>query len=310
MPDILTVTLNPAIDIAANVTRLEARGKLRCHAPHIDPGGGGVNVSRAIKELGGDSLAFVAVGGPIGDWYVELLNSEGVNAVQFEIGGHTRQSFAVTEEETGEQYRFVLPGPTWSKDESERALAEIIALSENKSYIVLSGSLPPGAPDDFYSRIAASIPNKITRVVLDTSAAALTTSVKKSTKSFYCIRMNTREAQQFGKSLFAETDATSLAKALVDRQVAEVVIVTHGEKGAVLATQNLSLSITPPQVKVVSAVGAGDSFVGAFTLGMSKNWSLRAACRYGVAAAASAMTTPATVLCQKDKVLRYLSKIQ
>lgn len=310
MTDILTVTLNPAVDIAASVRQLEARGKLRCHAPHVDPGGGGVNVSRAIRKLGGDSLAFTAIGGPTGDWYMDLLKREGVDTAPFTIRGHTRQSFAVTEDQTGRQYRFVLPGPEWSADECARALTQIADLSKDKSYVVLSGGLPPGVPDDFYVRIAKSMRNKTTRVILDTSAAALAAAVEEPPHPFYCIRMNWSEAQQLGESLFGETDAASLARTLIDRQAADVVIITRGEKGAVLAAENDLFSITPPQVAVVSAVGAGDSFIGAFTLALSRGFSLHDACRYGVAAAAAAMTTPATELCKKDDVLRYFSEIQ
>lgn len=149
MLDILTVTLNPTIDLSTSVPHVVAGPKLRCTMPDVDPGGGGTNVSRAIKILGGNSRALVAVGGPTGDRLLTLLNTQGIGTVALRGPGETRQSLAVTDRGTGEQFRFVLPGPEWHPTDVAHALAAIAAAARDGGLVVLSGSQPPGVPEDF-----------------------------------------------------------------------------------------------------------------------------------------------------------------
>ncbi|MGE0408585.1 MAG: 1-phosphofructokinase family hexose kinase [Amphiplicatus sp.] len=310
MARILTVTVNPAIDIAASVDRLEADLKLRCADPHTDPGGGGVNVARALRNLGAESDAFVAAGGPTGELLLQLLAKEGVNAIQFPVDGVTRQNFAINETGTGRQYRFILPGPDWRESAWRRALAAIIRLSTDKAYVVLSGSLGPGMPADFYLKAATSFAGTSARVILDTSGPALGAALEQDQAAFFCIRMNRKEAGAFAAcALQSPEQAQACAQMLVKRNIAKIVIVTMGEKGAALASADKTFFIPAPRVKTASAVGAGDCFVAAFTLGLWQNWPLKRACAYGVAAASAAMTTPATQLCRPTDTAQYLTEI-
>lgn len=305
-PSILTVTVNPALDVTTTTARLYPRQKLRCDAPRYDPGGGGVNVSRAIKELGGDSRAFVALGGNTGEHHRQLLERAGFNCDLWELSGATRFSLTVMEQATGLHYRFVLPGPAQEQGESQRMLArlsDIIASGFN--FVVASGSLPPGIDNDFYGRLAASVRAAGSALVLDTHGEALRAALPYRP---YLIRLNHFEAQEIvgGDPNIA---AHVLARELIARKVAEAVIVTLGDQGAIVTTNQQQFQIRPPKVVVRSAVGAGDSFVAALTLGLSKGWSLEKASRYGVAAAAAAVTTEATELCKADAVNRYFEEI-
>ena len=310
MIEILTVTMNPAIDIATRIARLTSGRKLRCDEPRLDPGGGGVNVSRAIKELGGKSTPFIAVGGMTGDLLVQLLAEHGIDPICFAIDGLTRQSFAVLEDESGQQYRFVLPGPKWPDSLWQEALAEMAKLARDTKYIVVSGSLPPGIPDDFHASPTAAVGSSGAHVVLDTSGPALKAAVSPGKPEIHCIRMNRVEAEYLaGRSLEDPNEEMAFAQGLVNRHAASVVIVTSEQRGALLATRDEAFRIGPPHVEKVSAVGAGDSFVAAFTLGMSRNWSLRKACSYAVAAATSAVTTAATELCRRADTERYFKAI-
>ena len=121
---VLTITLNPALDLTTSVGRLEPRQKLRCEPPRYDPGGGGINVSRAIRKLGGDSLAFVALGGATGAQLRALLDEEGVAYTIYDSRGETRISFTVVDRSSDRPYRFVLPGPEQSGEE-DRLLAAL-----------------------------------------------------------------------------------------------------------------------------------------------------------------------------------------
>jgi 6-phosphofructokinase 2 len=153
MSDILTITLNPAYDVSTSVGTVAPGPKLRCEPPRYDPGGGGVNVSRAISRLGGMSTAFVALGGQTGAMFHALLDAEDFEVAQFEIDGNTRQSLAVIETSTRRQYRFQLPGPDWRPEQTAAMLEHLRPHLTRGRIVVMSGSLPPGVPAD----IAATV---------------------------------------------------------------------------------------------------------------------------------------------------------
>ena len=306
MLPVLTVTLNPAVDLATSVDQLRPLQKLRCTMPRLDPGGGGINVSRAIKELGGDSHAFVAVGGHTGALLCDLLDRTGLEIDYWPLIEETRVSFTATEQRTGLPYRFVLPGPTISPLEASAILAQLDTLIQRYTgYVVASGSLPPGIPDDFYARLARRTRERGGKFVLDTHGAPLRAATEARP---YLVRLNHLEAQELLGGT-AESAAHLLATQLVERQLAEVAIVTLGEHGAIVATHDTQFEIRPPRVAVRSGVGAGDSFVAALVFGLANGWPLEDAARYGVAAAAAAVTTEATELCQRETVDAFYAQI-
>jgi 6-phosphofructokinase 2 len=304
MHRILTLTPNPAIDLTTSVSRVVPGRKLRCEAPKIHPGGGGVNVSRTIAELGGTSTALVAIGGPTGVQMREMLAEAGLEVVFIETSGITRQSFAVHDRSTGEQFRFVLPGPVQDEAFSERMLSilgELLAAG-GYGYVVASGSLPPGMPVGFYGRVAELARARGARLVLDASGPALEAALG---HGVFLVRINASEAQLLAKVMDLDpSEPEKLCRAIVNEKMAEVVIVALGAEGALLVSRSGALRIRAPQVDVVSAVGAGDSFVGALSFALSIGRSLEQACTYGVAAAAAAVTTEATELARRPDVDR------
>ncbi len=114
---IVTIALNPALDKSASVEHVRPNAKLRCKPPRFDPGGGGINVARAIRRLGGEALALYTMGGPQGQMLMNLLDEEGGDHHPARIGGNTRESLTVIEEATGQQYRFGFPGPQLAEKE-------------------------------------------------------------------------------------------------------------------------------------------------------------------------------------------------
>jgi 6-phosphofructokinase 2 len=305
-PSILTITLNPALDIASSVDRLLPQQKLRCAAPRLDPGGGGVNVSRAIQELGGSSRAFVALGGRTGDQMKTLLEASGLDCDVWTVAEETRFSFMVMEEATGLHYRFVMPGTPLSPGEADRMLAHLSRhMATGPAFIVASGSLPPGVPVDFYGQLAVVCREHGARLIVDTHGEALNSAARARP---YLIRLNHLEAQELVGGT-ADDAAHTLARRLVEQGLAEAAIVTLGERGAVVASHSGTIEIRPPKVTMRSSVGAGDSFVAALTLGLARGWPLETAARYGVAAAAAAVTTEATELCRRDAVDRFFAQI-
>ncbi len=304
LPPILTVTLNPALDVTTTTDHLLPQQKLRCEPPRYDPGGGGVNVSRVVKELGGESTAFVALGGGVGTQLAAMLADRGVACEVWPQAGETRISMTVVEAATGLHYRFVLPGPVQPEDETSRILTHLaVLIAGGYRFVVASGSLPPGIADDFYGKLALIARENGAKLVLDTHGAALRSALPQRP---YLIRLNHLEAAELTGNT-ADQAAHQLAADLIERHAAEIAIVTFGDRGAVVATPGGQLEIPPPHVTVRSMVGAGDSFVGALTLGLSRGWSVEAASRYGVAAAAAAVTSEATELCKADQVNAYFS---
>lgn len=302
---ILTLTLNPALDMATEVPEIIAGHKLRCSDPLLDPGGGGLNVSRAIRALGGDSLALVALGGLTGDRLAGLIRAEGVTFLSLLGPGETRQSLTVNEKSSGKQFRFMLPGPVWTETERSRVFTLLRATARPGGLSVISGSQPPGVPPDFPGLLAASMPGS--QVVLDTSGSALVEAVKNPIPGLAVLRMDSEEAEGLvGHSLESRADTADFAQSLVHRGVAERVIVARGADGNVLADRDARIFARAAKVKVRSTVGAGDSFVAAFVLAMARGQSNSEALALGSAAAAAAVTTDATQLCRPEDVMRLL----
>ena len=302
---ILTLTLNPALDMSTNVPDVIANQKLRCAAPQLDPGGGGLNVSRAVRIMGGDSLALVALGGLTGERLAGLIRAEGVPFLSLVSPGETRQSLTVTETSTGRQYRFMLPGPLWSTEDQDRVFHLLRASTRPGSFGVISGSQPPGVPVDFPAHLVASMPG--VQVLLDTSGPTLQQAVAKPIPGLAVLRMDGEEAESInGHSLETRQDSADFASRLVAAGVAKRVIVARGAEGSVLAEAGQRLFVVAPKVAVKSKVGAGDSFVAGFVLALARGADVAAAMAMGSAAASAAVMTDATELCDAAEVQRLL----
>jgi len=301
---IVTLTLNPALDIATDVERIVAGPKLRCGAVRREAGGGGVNVARAITALGGDALALHASGGATGTLVDDYLTERGTPHRRLPIGGTTRENLAVLERSSGERFRFVLPGPTLTEAEWRRCLDEAVAAAEGP-YLVASGSLPPGVPDDFHVRLARALEPAGTRLLVDTSGPPLRAAAE---GGVHLIKPNFREFDELEGGPLTDAAREDLAERIVRRGGAEIVIVTLGPAGALLVTAGERVRIAAPVVEHPdSPVGAGDSFMAGLALALTQGRPVVEACRRGVAAAAAAMLTPGTEPCRRADMERMLS---
>ena len=307
MSAILTITLNPTVDLSTEAAGIAPERKLRCTRPRFDPGGGGLNVSRAIKALGGHSTAFVALNGPTGDKVMHLLSAHGIGLHPFPAPEETRQSITVTDSQTGAQFRFVMPGPMWRARDVSAALSAIAQAAPEGGIVVLSGSQPPGVPSDFPARLADRIARTQARLFLDTSGPALHHLLKSGARPADLLRMDDLEAEDLaGSALQTRAETAAFARDLVARGVARAVIVARGADGNILANAEGAWVAEAAKVPVVSKVGAGDSFVAGVTLALSRKASPQEALRMGAACASSAVMTPATDLCRLSDVKRLL----
>jgi 6-phosphofructokinase 2 len=275
--------------------------KLRCGGGQIDPGGGGVNVSRAIKILGGETEAFVATAGVLGELLVKQLRKRDIDPIRYETNGHTRQSLSIFEETSGKQLRLVLPGPIWTERQIKRLLESIMVHVEENAWVVASGSLPPGVSDDFFIHLNTALERKNATMVLDTSEEALMTSVKSVVRPYAVLRMDRLEAEFLaGQTFPTPTEMVDFAQKMVHDNIADVVVLARGADGSVFASKTERFHVQPPESIIRSAVGAGDSLVGALTLALSQSRPLEEAGLLAAAAASSAVQTGASDLCIKS----------
>lgn len=301
MKPIVTLTFNPAIDGASEAEVVRPTRKIRTMNERYDPGGGGINVARVIAELGGPALPIYLAGGATGAVLDELVASRGFHPRRIAIRDHTRVSHAVYERSTGLEYRFVPEGPLVRDDEWPGVLTALDALDFD--FCVASGSLPRGVPDDIYVEIGRIVARKGARLVLDTSGAALKAAL--AAGGLYLVKPSLGEFETLvGRELRDERAQEEEALAMVRKGSVEILAVTLGHEGAILATRHGVRRLRPPDVVARSAVGAGDSFVGGMTFALAEGQTAEDAFVLGLAAGTAAVLTPGTELCRKEDVRR------
>ena len=307
MPDIITLTINPAIDIFVSVDHVESTLKLRCSAPKRDPGGGGINVARVAHRLGSDVVAIFPVGGAIGKLLQRLVEREGIDSIVTPSHVETRENFTAYETGSGNQFRFVLPGSALHRAEWEACLERLTLLPSAPQFVVASGSVPPGVPDDFFARVAREAKRHGARTVVDTSGPALVAALDEGVTLF---KPNLDELGGLvGKTLASDAACVSACRDLIVSGRTEAVALTLGDKGALLVTAKRAWKARPLDIEVLSTVGAGDSFVGGMVSALAAGKPIEEAFRTGVAAGSAAVMSPGTELCSEEDVKRLLPKV-
>lgn len=304
MTSIITITLNPAIDKSTSITSLAAGKKLRCAPPRFEPGGGGVNVSRAIHKLGGETTAIYFAGGYTGEFYKQLLDDEKISSVAVKTRNHLRENLIVFDQSSGMQYRFTMPGPSIYEQEWKEIL-KTIKEHDRADFMVVSGSLPPGIPNDILANIAVIAKRNNIKLIVDSSGKALQNAL---TEEVYLMKPNLQElAELTGKNLASLDEAMNAAKTIVDKGKSKIIVVSLAEEGALLVTETLSKHLPAPKVKIKSTVGAGDSMLAGIIQSLSKNKTIEEAVQFGVLCGTAATMNPGTSLCDLKTVESLLS---
>jgi len=298
LPTILTLTMNPALDVFLESPALEPGRKLRCAKPLYIPGGGGINVSRAIRRLGGQSMALFPAGGTAGYRVIELLAREQIATNVIRIAEETRENVNVLETTTGREYRFIVPGPKLAFEEWKHVLRAIHSLEPRPDYLVASGSLPPNVPSNFHARLAELCTTLKIRFVVDTTGEALRSACGKGT---YLLKCNVAELTSFAGGDESEDGVLYTAQSLVDAGRCEVIVVSAGAAGAVVAQRAGAMRIPAPVVPVTSAVGAGDSMTAGIVFALANGSSIEDAAMFGVAAGSAAVMTHRHELCRREE---------
>jgi 6-phosphofructokinase 2 len=307
MNSIITLTLNPALDKSITVNKLVPEKKLKADNVKTEPGGGGVNVSRALFKLGLETKAIYLAGGYTGNEFTSLLEKEGVKAVPLIIKGDTRENFIVLDTDSGKQYRFGMEGPGVETTEWKQVLERIKA-ENDLQYIVASGSLAPGIPTGFFKELAELARQKQARLIVDTSGPALAEAVR---QGVFMIKPNLGElaALEGSKEELRTGDAITAANKLIQDYGCGMIAVSMGAEGALLVTPNGHYQCRPPKVKVMSTVGAGDSMLAGLLFALVNGYAEPDILAYGVAAGTAATLHPGTGLCDKEDTERLFEVI-
>ena len=293
--------MNPTIDVAAQAQSVRPTHKLRTFAERQDPGGGGVNVAHVIHALGGRSTALFLAGGAMGRLLEELLQDDGVSCQPVPISGRTRTSHTVTDASTSHEYRFIAQGPTVTEPEWTAMLDAAAALPA--SWLIASGSLPPGVPEDFYARLALQARERGIRFALDSSGPALRAGLAQG--GVELVKSSLTELESLaGRRLPDHAAQEAAAAEIVRSGRTRLFALTLGEKGAVLVSEAGVIRLPALDVVVNGTVGAGDSFLAGMVMALAEGRPPDDAFAWGVAAGGAAVTVPGTARPQRVTVER------
>ncbi|MCY7293535.1 MAG: 1-phosphofructokinase family hexose kinase [Ferruginibacter sp.] len=303
MSKIVTITFSPCIDKSTAVAALVPDKKLQCAAPKLEPGGGGINVARAIKKLGGEATAIFPSGGYTGKYFNHLLEQEKIPSVIIETQNETRENIIVLDEAENAQYRFGMPGTSLSETECKKCLKAVEEM-DDISFLVASGSLPPGVPHNIYALLAKIAKNKGAKFIVDTSGKALKEALE---EGVYLLKPNLGELCFIaGKEKLLNKEIAATAMQIINDGGCEVIVVSMGAEGAMIVTKEITEIISAPSVIKKSTVGAGDSMVAGIVYYLFLGNNIVEAVKYGIACGTAATMNTGTELCKvKDVEMLY-----
>lgn len=279
---------------------------MQCALPRSEPGGGGINVARAVKKLGGEAIAIFSAGGYTGNYFTHLLEKEMIPSVIINSEHETRENIIVVDESSNKQYRFGMPGSALSEYEWKQFLTAAAEIKE-ATYLVASGSLPQGVPLNIYGQLAKIAKLNHAKFIVDTSGEPLKHAAD---EGVYLLKPNRSElAYLCGKTNLQEEEIKDAALSILKKGKCDVMAVSLGPAGALLATREGVEYFTPPPVLSKSTVGAGDSMVAGIVFSLAEGRSLTDAVRYGVACGTTATMNPGTELCKKEDADRLFSLV-
>lgn len=301
---IVTLTMNPALDLTTDVDKMRPTHKLRCHSVRHDAGGGGINVAKVAHVLGAQVSAIFPSGGVAGDTVCRLLTAAGVPIDVVNSAESTRENISINELTSKDQYRLVLPGPQISDAEQIECLQRLRAAAVGADFVVASGSLPPSVPNDYYRRVADICSELGTRLIVDSSGPGL----KQLRSGAFLIKPSLNELRALlDDDLPGYREQAAGARSLIETGYTENAVVSLGADGALLVTATQAWHFPPLRVAPGSGVGAGDAMVAGIATALCLGQSLPEAVGLGMAAGAAMLLTPGSAACTRSDVNRLLA---
>lgn len=304
---IVTVTMNPAIDKTVDIGKFERGDLNRIKRVEIDAGGKGINVSKTIRELGGESIATGFVGGTSGTIIKQVLTDLGLRTDFVEVKGETRTNLKVVEE-TGEVTELNEPGPEVSKDQLNDLLNRLEGYANPDTLFVLAGSIPAGIPTDIYRKITEQVHQKGAKVLLDADGVLFSESLKGKPDM---LKPNRSELERYYQMDYraSEQELVSMGEKLLNQGVSMAAI-SLGQMGAIFLTKGKRYRCPGLRVKAHSTVGAGDALVAAMAYSWDQKLPLETCIRLCMGASAGAVTSIGTKPPKRSLVDELVERVE
>ena len=304
---IYTVTLNPALDKTVEIPSLTVDSVNRITAMRTDPGGKGINVSKVIKKLGGQSIAAGILGGATGRTICSALETMEIKTGFRFVEGETRTNLKVIDPVNHTNTDLNEPGITVSEEILNGLLQELLLEVNQGDIVVLSGSLPKGSPKDPYAVWVKACTKAGAKVILDADGELLEEGLKASP---YLIKPNNHELSALlGEKLETPKELEKAARGLMEQYAIEKIVVSMGGAGALYITQKETLYAEGLKVPVKSTVGAGDSVVAALAVSEESQKSLEETVRLSTACGAANVMCSGTQAAEYEAIAELLPKV-
>lgn len=301
---IYTVTLNPALDKTVRISEMTIDRVNRISSMRTDPGGKGINVSKVIQKLGGHSIATGILGGSTGHRIQDALQSMEIESDFLFADGETRTNLKVVDPVLHTNTDINEPGLTVSEELLQKLLESLSKKLTSKDIVVLSGSLPKGAPRDTYKTWGMACRKTGAKVILDADGELLAAGLEASP---YLIKPNNHEISRLlGKELVTPQELCSAARSLMKQYSIEKAVVSMGSAGALYVTRDRTLYAEGLKVTVGSTVGAGDSVVAALAFAEERGLTLEETVRLSTATSAANVMSSGTQAAEYDLIQSLL----
>jgi 1-phosphofructokinase family hexose kinase len=302
---IYTLTLNPALDRELQVPEIAFDTVLRATSRRVDCGGKGFNVSRALARLGAESVALGLVGGFAGQQIAAGLAALGIRTDFVSIAGETRTNVSIVG--PGHHIKVNEAGPAVAPEELSRLVGQVRGIARAGDWWVLSGSLPPGAPDSIYADLIAVLRRAGARAVLDTSGPALRHGCAAGP---FLAKPNAAEASELTGLPVVSPEDASAALPAIHRAGVDSVLISLGRRGAVLSDGASCWRASSPAIEERNPIGAGDAMVAGLVWALARGVPPPEALRWGVASGAAAANTDGTEAGTLDAVQALTRRVE
>jgi len=293
------LALNPSVDICYEIPQLMADQKVRSNETRYYPGGNGINVARALTELGLDISCCAVIGGESGQLLLRLLGDSLKDSLHYiEVEGETRLNATLLQKHPPGQFEVDSVGPELSP-EVLWDLKDCFLESCSDGIGILSGSTPPGAPDDIYKELTERIQSQGGRAVVEAHGPVLAQALEANP---YLLRLNRYVLEMTTKRRLDEVEAVAKAARDIQRGGVGMVCITLGKGGAILVDDQNSLHCTAPRVRIHSTVGSGDAMVAGMVTAAVRGGTPQEMLELGVICGSATASTPGTALFKREEV--------
>lgn len=303
---IVTITMSPCIDKSTVVDKFIPEKKLKCSYPVLEAGGGGINVSRALRNFNTDSLCLYISGGYTGKILNNLVYHEKLNAIPIPSKLYTRENFIVFEKQTHLQFRFGMPVNQVSDVEWKQLMAQLKKVKPE--YVIISGSISSDIDPKFFIELQQYVKTTKAKFIIDTAGEPLKQLLKNGA---FLIKPNQNEfSGLFGTRTLPSKEIVAKARTIVNKGKIKNILVSLGGEGAVLIDKESAWHFLPPKLKVKSTVGAGDSMVAGIVYKLNKGNSIEEAVKFGIACGSATTINSGMQLCTLKGAKALINKVK